>query len=54
MNRVTNVAGNEHTARHCAAKQCGKCSARARWYRRKAPHASKITARKNRKGVMPS
>lgn len=54
QNRITDLVANEHAPRHCTAKHCGKCSARARWYRRKAPRASKITARKNRKGVMPS
>jgi hypothetical protein len=30
-----------YLARHCTEPHCGKCSARARWYRRKARRSGK-------------
>ena len=46
MSRMSDLIAVAEIARHCTDPQCGKCRARARWYRRKAQRSEK-TARKN-------
>ena len=45
MSRISDLIAVTEIARHCTDPQCGKCRARARWYRRKARSSGK-TARK--------
>jgi hypothetical protein len=55
VSRISDLIAATEIARHCLDPQCGKCQARARWYRRKARRHGKAPARKsNRKEVMPS
>jgi hypothetical protein len=55
VSRISDLLASGYIARHCTNPRCAKCSARARWYRRKGWRASKTQVRKNsRKEVMPS
>jgi hypothetical protein len=47
MSRMTDLLAVGYMARHCTEPQCAKCSARARWYRRKARHSGKSRVRTN-------
>lgn len=47
MSRISDLIVATEIARHCTNSQCGKCRARARWYRRKAQRSGKAPARKN-------
>jgi hypothetical protein len=54
MSRITDLMAIEYIARsHCADPTCQKCSARARWLRRKGWRTNKTSTRKaQRKEVM--
>jgi hypothetical protein len=47
VSRITDLLASGYIARHCTDPYCGKCIARARWYRRKARRSGKSPARKN-------
>lgn len=51
MSRITDLIAIEYIARnHCTNPTCQKCSARVRWFRRKAWRSGKSLVRKNNKG----
>lgn len=51
MSRITDLIAAEYIARsHCADPTCHKCTARARWLRRKAWQSHKTASRKNNYG----
>jgi hypothetical protein len=49
VNRVNDLLATEYLARHCTEPQCRKCSARVRWYRRKARRSTKLRKSNRRK-----
>lgn len=51
MSRITDLLTIEYVAlTHCTEQECQKCSARARWTRRKGWRTSKSPIRKNKHG----
>lgn len=46
MSRISDLIAAAEAARHCTDRQCGKCRARSRWYRRKSRKSGKTLARK--------